>query len=73
MTGHASAVMKTDPRYLKRLATTRAHLALGGVSLQVVDDDRGRPEYIASMGCWTKAFAELSDLEAWAVSKGLVR
>lgn len=55
----------------KRLATARARAALAGVALDVIEDDRGRPEIVCSRWCLTRRFSSeggadvLAAVEQW--------
>jgi hypothetical protein len=54
----------------KRLATAQARAALRGIELQVTDNDRGAPLYVASMHALTRAFDDLAEVETWLVKIG---
>ncbi|MBT9491494.1 MAG: hypothetical protein IV107_03930 [Paucibacter sp.] len=60
--GISVPVQATDA---KRLATAKARAALRGIVLVESLDDRGAPEWIASLHAMTKAFSSLDDLERW--------
>lgn len=49
----------------KRLATARARAALRGIVLHQLADDRGRPEFVATQGAWTRSFTTIEAVEAW--------
>ncbi|MEO8022098.1 hypothetical protein [Polaromonas sp.] len=49
----------------KRYATMQARAALAGVTLQRIEDDRGREVFIVSRWAMTREIATLDDVEAW--------
>lgn len=50
---------------IKRLATCQARAALLGVTLRVLTDDKGRPEFIVTRWALTRSFPSLAEVEAW--------
>lgn len=48
-----------------QVSTLRAKCALAGIVMHVSEDDRGQLLYIVSKWALTKAFSDLSELEAW--------
>lgn len=57
--------MSQQPDHAKLEATLKARAALAGVTVHTLQDDRGRPEYIATRWAMTKAFSSLDELAAW--------
>jgi hypothetical protein len=55
-----SAVVDT-----KRVATAKARAALRGIVLHPLADDRGRPEFVATQGAWTRSFGTIEAVEVW--------
>ncbi len=49
----------------KVIATLRARAALAGLTLLVVDDDRGKPLFVISRGALTKQLGTLDEVEAF--------
>lgn len=49
----------------KRAQTARARAALRGIVLHQLVDDRGRPEFVATEGPWTRSFSTIEAVEAW--------
>lgn len=49
----------------KRIATAKARAALRGIVLHQLPDDRGRPEFVATEGPWTRSFSSIEAVEAW--------
>ena len=49
----------------KRLATARARAALRGITLHVLEDDRGSALYVASLHALTRQFDNLAAIESW--------
>lgn len=49
----------------KLASTLRARAALRGIVVVETQDDRGNPEWIASLYAMTKAFGSLDELRAW--------
>lgn len=49
----------------KLASTLRARAALRGIVVVETQDDRGNPEWIASLYAMTKAFGSLDELGAW--------
>lgn len=49
----------------KLASTLRARAALRGIVVVGIQDDRGNPEWIASLYAMTKAFGSLDELSAW--------
>lgn len=47
----------------KRLATLRARCALVGIALHAIEDDAGRPAYIASKWALTRQCSSLDEVE----------
>jgi len=49
----------------KRLAGACARAALRGITLHVLEDDRGRALYVASLHALTRQFDDLAAVETW--------
>lgn len=50
---------------MKRLETLRARCALLGVVLTEIEDDQGRPLFVATRWSMTRAFASLGEVGQW--------
>lgn len=54
----------------KRFATLQARAAMAGVALSRLDDDRGRPVFIASKWALTKQLDSLDEVSAFLTRIG---
>lgn len=55
----------TEAEKQKRFATLQARAALRGIVLLESHDERGRPEWIASLHAMTRAFDSLDQVDSW--------
>lgn len=54
--------LRLDP---KRIQTLKAHAALAGVVLLVIEDDRGAPLFIASKWAMTRQMHSVAEVESF--------
>jgi len=59
-----------DSSQHKTWATLRARLALAGFSADLIEDDRGRPEFVVSRWCLTRSFQTLDQVAEFADRAG---
>jgi hypothetical protein len=57
--------MTLPEAHAKRLATAQARAALRGMVLHCIENDAGRPTFIATFHALTKSFADLAEVELW--------